>query len=66
MSLGKNAEIQEWIHDLKKNNAKLERMHVKLGTRADAETRSKLSKEREDTTNLIKKNYWGASCREGE
>jgi len=55
MSLGKNAEIQEWIHDLKKNNAKLERMHVKLGTRADAETSAKLSKEREDTTNLIKK-----------
>jgi len=55
MSLGKNAEIQEWIQDLRKNNAKLERMHVKLGTRADAETRAKLSKEREDTTNLIKK-----------
>jgi len=55
MSLGKNAEIQEWIHDLKKNNAKLERMHVKLGTRADAETHSKLTKEREDTTKLIKK-----------
>jgi len=53
--LGKNAEIQEWLNDLKKNNAKLERMHVKLGTRADAETRSKLSKEREDTANLIKK-----------
>jgi len=55
MSLGRNAEIQEWIHDLKKNNAKLERMQVKLGTRQDAEIRSKLSKEREDTTALIKK-----------
>jgi len=55
MSLGKNAEIQEWIQDLKRNNAKLERMHVKLGTRSDAETRSKLTKEREDTTKLIKK-----------
>jgi len=45
----------------KKNNAKLERMRVKLGTRQDAETRAKLTKEREETTKLIKKNYRGTS-----
>jgi len=56
MSLGKNAEIGEWIRDLKKNNAKLERIQVKLGTSSDnAEFRSRLTKDREDTTKLIKK-----------
>jgi len=56
MSLGKNAEIGEWIRDLKKNNAKLERIHIKLGTSSDNEEfRSRLTKDREDTTKLIKK-----------
>jgi len=55
-SLGKNAEIQEWIRDLRTKNQKLERIQVKMGSSYDTpETRTRLTKDREETTKLIKK-----------
>jgi len=54
-SLGKNAEIQDYISNLAKRNAKLERMLAKLGTRAETEDdHAKIHQDRADGLNFIK------------
>jgi len=54
-SLGKNAEIQDYIQNLAKRNAKLERMLAKLGTRAEtSDDHSKIHQDRADCLNFIK------------
>jgi len=54
-SLGKNAEIQDYIQNLSKRNAKLERMLAKLGTRAEtSDDHAKIHQDRAESLNFIK------------
>jgi len=54
-SLGKNAEIQDYIQNLAKRNTKLERMLAKLGTRAEtSDDHAKIHQDRADCVNFIK------------
>jgi len=53
--LGKNAEIQEKIAQLARRNEKLERVVVKMGTKADtSDFRSRLEKDLRDVNSLAK------------
>jgi hypothetical protein len=67
-AIGQNAQLQSKIDDLKKRNAKLERMLAMMGTKSDtSEARARYTKEEKACAALIKeiikmiKSYQGSS-----